>query len=155
MVAVGSVAPDFTLKNQDGEDITLSDYRGKKVVLFSFPKAHTAGCTAQVCSFRDAFPRMETANAVVFGISGDSVEEQKSFHEKHNLQYDLLADPGLEVLKVWDAGTKVFGLSIPVARRSYWVVDEEGQIIAMQVGIGPEASMEAALEAVQGENTRA
>jgi len=145
MVAVGSVAPDFTLKNQDGEDITLSDYRGKKVVLFSFPKAHTAGCTAQVCSFRDAFPRMETANAVVFGISGDSVEEQKSFHEKHNLQYDLLADPG----------TKVFGLSIPVARRSYWVVDEEGQIIAMQVGIGPEASMEAALEAVQGENTRA
>ncbi|MCA9915088.1 MAG: peroxiredoxin [Anaerolineae bacterium] len=150
MVAVGSVAPDFTLKNQNGEDITLSDYRGKKVILFSFPKAHTAGCTAQVCSFRDAFPRMETANAVVFGISGDSVEQQKSFHDKYNLQYDLLSDPGLEVLKTWDAGISVFGLSIPLAQRSYWVLDEEGQVIAMQVGIGPEASMEAALQAVQG-----
>lgn len=149
MVQVGSTAPDFTLKNQNGDDITLSDYRGKKVVLFAYPKAHTAGCTAQVCSFNEAFPRMETANAVVFGISGDSVEEQKSFHEKHNLQYDLLADPGLNVLKQLDAGSKVFGLSLPVARRSYWVVDEAGKIIAMKVGIGPEESMEEALKAVQ------
>jgi peroxiredoxin Q/BCP len=155
MVQVGAIAPDFTLKNQDGEEITLSDYRGKKVVLFSFPKAHTAGCTAQVCSFNDAFPRMETSNAVVFGISGDSVAEQKSFHQKQDLQYDLLSDPGLNVLKEWDAGTRVFGLSIPVARRSYWVVDEEGRIIAMQVGIGPEASMEEALKAVRQEETTA
>ncbi len=155
MVQVGAMAPDFTLKNQDGEDITLSDFRGKKVVLFAFPKAQTAGCTAQVCSFRDAFPRMETSNAVVFGISGDSVQEQKRFHEKHNLQYDLLSDPGLNVLKEWDAGTKVFGLSLPVARRSYWVLDEEGRVIAMKVGIGPEASMEEALQAVQQAETTA
>ena len=92
MLAIGDMAPDFALPNQDGDTIKLSDYRGKKVVIFAFPKAGTMGCTQQACAFRDALPELQDANAVVFGVSADSLPELQSFKKKQNLTYDLLSD---------------------------------------------------------------
>jgi len=150
MPGIGEPAPDFALPNQDGETIRLSDYRGRKVVLFAFPKANTPGCTAQACSFQDALPRMESANAIIFGISADSQRTLRGFKERQNLSYDLLSDTQHEVLEAWDAwGPSIFGLiKLPAARRSYWVIDENGTVIDMQVDVGPQKSMEQALATV-------
>jgi len=150
MVQIGEIAPDFTLLNQDKQRINLSDYRGKKVVLFAFPKANTPGCNNQACNFRDEFPQIESANAVVLGISTDSPETLKQWQESKNLPYDLLSDPDHAVLEAWDAwGMKVAVISLPVATRSYWVIDEAGKIIDMQVGVAPKKSVEQAIIALQ------
>ena len=151
MPEIGKPAPNFTLLNQDSESISLSDYRGKKVILFAFPKANTMGCNAQACSFRDSFPQIESSNAVVLGISGDSPETLKQWKAMKNLQYDLLSDQEHTVLDAWQAwGMKVFNIfTIPTATRSYWVIDEDGIVIDMQVGVRPEASVQQALAAVQ------
>ena len=151
MPEIGKPAPDFTLLNQDSESISLSDYRGKKVILFAFPKANTMGCNAQACSFRDSFPQIESSNAVVLGISGDSPETLKQWKAMKNLQYDLLSDQEHTVLDAWQAwGIKVFNIfTVPTATRSYWVIDEDGIVIDMQVGVRPEASVQQALAAVQ------
>jgi peroxiredoxin Q/BCP len=151
MVNIGQQAPDFELPNQNGETIRLGDYRGKNVVIFAFPKANTAGCTQQACAFRDDLPQIETSNAVVLGISVDSQEELKAWHDKHNLQYDLLSDPDMKVIGALGAGdNSLFGLiKFPGAKRSYWVIDETGKIMAMQVGVSPRASAEKALAALK------
>ena len=150
MPNVGQVAPDFELQNQEGKTVHLSDYRGKKVVIFAFPKANTGGCNAQACAFRDELPRMESQNAVVFGVSTDSVETLKGWKQSKKLTYDLLSDPKHTFLEAWDAwGIPVLSIiKIPIAMRSYWVIDEEGKVIASQVGVGPSDSVEKALKAV-------
>jgi peroxiredoxin Q/BCP len=154
MFTIGQQAPDFELPNQDGETVRLSDFRGQKVVMFAFPKAGTAGCTMQACAFRDEFPQISAENAVILGISADRPDQLKQWHTKHNLQYDLLADPKQTVIGEWNAGgTSILGLvQVPFAKRSYWVVDEDGILIAMQIGIGPRASVAKALEALQVTN---
>lgn len=141
------VAPDFELKNQDGKSIKLSDYRGKKVVLFAFPKADTPGCTAQACGFRDAFPKVEAANTVVLGISPDTPEDLKKWQEKENLPYDLLSDPDHKVLEAWGVwGEKsMFGKKFMGVTRSHWVIDEDGNIIDEQIKISPQDSVAKAL----------
>src|SRR5579875_280899 len=88
----GEVLDDFTLPDQDGRPVTLSDFRGKPVVLFFFPKADTPGCTIEACGFRDQFAELEAAGAVVLGISRDTPKAQKKFKDKYNLPYTLLAD---------------------------------------------------------------
>src|SRR5690606_19777985 len=103
MPAVGEKAPDFELKNQNGETVRLSDYRGRKVVLFAFPKAFTSGCTAQACGLRDSFPLLENVNATVLGLSPDPPEDLKAWKEAENLPYDLLSDPDHTVLEQWGA----------------------------------------------------
>lgn len=103
MPSVGDVAPDFELQNQKGETVKLSDYRGKKVLLFAYPKAGTPGCTTQACGFRDNFAQIETNNAVVLGLSPDSPEDLDKWIEAEGLQYDLLSDPDHEVLEAWGA----------------------------------------------------
>lgn len=153
----GELAPDFALPNQDGEIIRLSDFRGRKVILFAFPKANSLGCTIQACSFRDALPQFENANAVVLGISGDTPEQLMKFKNGQRLTYDLLSDVEHEVLDAWDAwGVKMLSIiSLPMARRSYWVIDEEGRVIDHQINAGPKESMERALQAVERAGTRA
>lgn len=152
MTAIGQLAPDFQLPNQDGELVRLSEFRGKKVVIFAFPKAFTLGCNAQACSFRDEFPRLQSSNAVVLGISADTPETLKAWKQNQKLQYDLLSDPDHRVLDAWDAwGMPVLGaLRLPVPVRSFWVIDENGVIVDAQVGITPAASVERALKAVEG-----
>ncbi|MEP6987342.1 MAG: peroxiredoxin [Chloroflexota bacterium] len=132
MPNVGQQAPDFELLNQEGKTVHLSDYRGKKVVIFAFPKANTGGCNAQACAFRDELPRLESQNAVVLGVSTDSVETLKGWKQSKKLQYDLLSDSDHKFLEAWGAwGISVLSLiKIPMAMRSYWVIDEQGKVIA-------------------------
>lgn len=151
MVDIGQPIPDFELRNQDNQPVRLSDYRGRFVVIFAFPKAGTAGCTMQACSFRDVFPQIEAENAVVLGLSMDTPAELKSWHDRHHLQYDLLSDPDKEVITLLGAGdNSLFGL-IPMsgAKRSCWVIDEQGTLIDMQVGVTPQGSVEKALKALR------
>lgn len=151
MPTIGELAPDFELKNQDGNLVKLSDYRGKKVILFAFPKANTPGCNHQACSFRDIFPQLESHNAVVFGISPDSIEDLKSWKTLKNLQYDLLSDPEHKVLEGWDAwGINLIIIKLSIAAtRSYWVIDENGMLINQQIGVRPAESVKKALAAVK------
>jgi len=150
MPNVGQQAPDFELLNQEGKTVRLSDLRGKKVVIFAFPKANTGGCNAQACAFRDELPRMESHNAIVFGVSTDSVETLKGWKQSKKLTYDLLSDPNHTFLEAWGAwGIPMLSIiKIPMAMRSYWVIDEQGKVIASQVGVGPSDSVEKALKAV-------
>ncbi len=151
MAVIGQPAPDFELLNQNSKPVKLSDYRGRCVVIFAFPKAGTAGCTMQACAFRDTFPKIEAENAVVLGLSMDTPAELKSWHTQHNLQYDLLSDPDKQAINALGAGdNSLFGL-IPMggAKRSYWVIDDSGILIDMQIGVTPQGSVEKALKAVR------
>src|ERR1700744_4040779 len=93
---------NFTLQNQDGETVNLTDFSDKPVVLFFYPRANTSGCTIEACGFRDAFQKLQDAGVVVLGISRDEVKAQKNFQRKYNLPYDLLADPEMSLIKRYD-----------------------------------------------------
>lgn len=144
----GQPMPDFSLQNQDGETVSLRDLRGKKVVLFAFPRADTPGCTRQACGFRDNFANILTKNATVLGISADSPEDLKKWQEKEGLQYDLLSDPDhvlLEQLGAWGEKTS-FGKTYIGPIRSHWVFDEEGNVIDQRINISPEDSVKKAYD---------
>lgn len=151
MPTVGEAAPDFELQNQDGAAVRLSDYRGRPVIIFAFPKANTIGCNNQACSFRDVFPQIESQNAVVLGISSDSVEALSAWKRRQGLQYDLLSDPDHKMLDAWDAwGFNLFLIKLPIsATRSYWVIDEHGILVDQQIGVRPQESVNKALAAVE------
>lgn len=144
MPAVGDKAPDFELKNQNGEAVRLSDFRGKKVVLFAFPKADTPGCTTQACGLRDQFPKIQTANAVVLGLSPDQPADLLKWKQKQQLPYDLLSDPDHTVLEQWGAwGEKVnYGKKYMGVVRSHWIIGEDGTVLDEQVKISPIDSVE-------------
>ena len=93
---------DFTLQNQDGESVSLSQFKDKPVILFFYPRADTPGCTIEACGFRDTFEKLQSAGAVVLGISRDTVKAQKKFKDKYDLPYDLLADPDMVLIKRYD-----------------------------------------------------
>lgn len=151
MPAIGEMAPDFELPNQDGEMVRLSDFRGKRVILFAYPKAGTSGCTTQACGFRDAFPKIETANTVVLGISPDEPKDNKKWKEKENLPYDLLSDTEHQVLEAWDAwGEKsMYGKTYFGVIRSHWIIDENGVVIDVQNKVSPAKSIETALKKLE------
>ena len=131
MLAVGSKAPEFTLPDQNGEMHSLQDYKGKKVILYFYPKDNTPGCTKQACGYSEHYPQMEEKNAVVLGISKDSVASHKKFEEKQGLTFTILSDPELEVIKAYDVWKekKNYGkVSMGVVRTTY-LIDEEGTII--------------------------
>lgn len=148
MPEIGEQAPDFELPNQDGETVRLSDFRGKKVILFAYPAAGTPGCTTQACGFRDEFPKFEGANAVVLGISPDEPKDNKKWKEKENLPYDLLSDTSHETLDAWGAWGErsMFGKTFMGVTRSHWVIDEDGRIIDSQVKISPKDSVARAIK---------
>jgi peroxiredoxin Q/BCP len=98
----GDLVEDFTLQNQDGKTVHLSDYKDHPVVLFFYPRADTPGCTLESCGFRDIFERFQKAGIVVLGISRDTVKDQKKFKDKYQLPYDLLADPDMVLIKRYD-----------------------------------------------------
>jgi thioredoxin-dependent peroxiredoxin len=150
MPNIGEQAPDFELLNQDGKPIKLSDYRGKKVILFAYPKAATSGCTVQACGFRENFPRVSGANAVVLGISPDEPDALKKWKADENLPYDLLSDPKHEVLEEWGAWgeRKNFGKTYFGVIRSHWVIAEDGTIQDVQLGVSPEDSVKRAVNAL-------
>ena len=131
MYAVGDTVQDFTLPNQNGEMITLSQYRGKRVLVWFYPKASTPGCTAEGCSLRDNFDDLSNKDLVILGISMDSVKRQANFVSKHNFPYDLLADTEGVVVRAFGAwGPKKFmGRSYDGILRSSFLIDEEGVVL--------------------------
>lgn len=143
MPSIGETAPDFELRNQDGETIKLSDFRGKKVLLFAYPKAGTSGCTTQACGFRDAFPQFKDVNATVIGISPDEPSALKKWQEDENLPYTLVSDPDHAVLEAWGAWGErsMYGKKYMGVIRSHWVIDEDGKIIDEQIKISPKNSI--------------
>lgn len=150
MPAPGQPAPDFELLNQNGDRVKLSQFRGQKVLLFAYPKAGTSGCTVQACGFRDAFPRIARARAVVLGLSPDKPKALLNWKKKEKLPYDLLSDPNHVILEAWGAwGQKsLFGRKYMGVIRSHWLIDENGVIIDEQIGVSPEQSIERGLRAL-------
>ena len=150
MPAVGEKAPDFELPNQDGEMVKLSDFRGKRVLLFAYPKAGTSGCTTQACGLRDEFPRFEAANAIILGISPDEPKALRKWKDKEQLPYDLLSDPEHKVLEEWGVwGEKsMYGNTFWGVIRSHWLIDEEGNIADEQFKVSPKKSIEKAVKAL-------
>jgi len=148
MPKVGEMAPDFELLNQAGASVKLSDYRGKKVLLFAYPKAGTSGCTRQACGFRDNFPKIETAAAVVLGLSPDEPAALAQWIQEEGLPYDLLADPTHSVLEEWGAWGErsMYGRNYMGVIRSHWIIGEDGTVLDAQVKISPQQSVDKALK---------
>jgi thioredoxin-dependent peroxiredoxin len=152
MPSPGEMMPEIELLNQDGKTVKLSDFHGRKVILFAFPKANTSGCTTQACGFRDALPQVTTSNAVVFGISPDQPAELLSWKQQENLPYDLLSDPDhtiLEQLGAWGEKS-MYGKTYTGVIRSHWVIGEDGRVIDEQLKVSPTDSVERALKTVGG-----
>ena len=123
------MAPDFALQNQRRELVRLSNYRGRKVLLFAYPKAGTRGGTVQACGFRDNFSQIETANAVVLGISPDAPADLAKWIEAESPPYDLLSDPDHQTLEAWQAWGErsMYGKTYQGVIRSHWIIDEDGR----------------------------
>ncbi|MBR0319459.1 MAG: thioredoxin-dependent thiol peroxidase [Clostridia bacterium] len=123
-------APEFTLKDQNGKDVSLSDFRGKKVVLYFYPKDNTSGCTKQACAFAALNSEIESKNAVVIGVSRDSAASHQKFAEKNGLNFLLLSDPGAEVTNLygaWQEKTMCGKTSMGVVRTTV-IIDENGEV---------------------------
>jgi len=131
MLNKGDKAPDFKGVDQDGKEITLKDFKGKKLVLYFYPKDNTPGCTAEACDLRDNYSRFESMGYKIVGVSKDSEKSHKGFIEKHNLPFPLLSDKEAVILKAYDAwGRKKFmGREYDGIIRKTFVIDEEGVII--------------------------
>ena len=131
MLEVGTKAPDFTLPDQNGNVHSLSDYRGKKVILYFYPKDNTPGCTKQACGFAERYPKFTEKGAVILGISKDSVASHKKFEEKYGLPFTILSDPELKVIQAYDVWKEKMNygkVSMGVVRSTY-LIDEEGKIV--------------------------
>lgn len=131
MLEIGTKAPDFTLPDQNGQMHSLSDYAGKKVILYFYPKDNTPGCTKQACGFSELRPQFEEKGAVILGVSRDSVASHKRFEEKQGLTFTLLSDPELQVIQAYDVWKekKNYGkVSMGVVRTTY-LIDEKGVIV--------------------------
>ena len=131
MIAIGNKAPELTLLNQDGKSISLSDYKGKKVILYFYPKDDTPGCTKQACGFTNLYPDFLERGAEIIGVSKDSVESHKKFADKYNLNFTLLADPDKLAIQAYDVWKEknMYGKKVMGVVRTTYLIDEEGFII--------------------------
>ena len=130
MLEVGTKAPDFTLPDQNGDLHSLLEYRGKKVILYFYPKDNTPGCTKQACGFAERYPQFIEKGAVVLGISKDSVASHKNFEEKYGLPFTILSDPELVAIQAYDVWQekKNYGKTYIGVVRTTYLIDEEGKI---------------------------
>ena len=131
MLEVGTKAPDFTLPDQNGNMHSLSEYRGKKVILYFYPKDNTAGCTKQACGFAERYPQFTEKGAVVLGVSKDSVASHKKFEEKYGLPFTILSDPELVAIQAYDVWQekKNYGKTYMGVVRTTYLIDEKGKIV--------------------------
>lgn len=130
MLEVGKKAPDFTLTDQNGKKISLKDLKGKKVVLYFYPKDNTSGCTKEACNFRDDFPKFKKSETVILGVSPDSVSSHKKFAEKFDLPFSLLADEDKKVVQLYDVWKEksMYGKKYMGVERTTFIIDENGKI---------------------------
>ena len=153
MLEIGVKAPDFTLSDKDENAISLSDFLGKKVVLYFYPKDNTPGCTRQACAFAASFEAFKSLDAVVIGVSKDSVISHAKFAAKHDLPFILLADPELEAIKAYDVWQekKLYGkVNMGVVRTTY-VIDENGVIEKAMPKVKPDTNAAEILAYLTGE----
>lgn len=144
---IGDMAPDFTLDDDAGQQVTLSALRGQKVVIYFYPKDDTPGCTTQACGFRDNYDTIMNAGAIVLGISPDDVKSHAKFKQKFNLPFPLLADVDhavCEAYGVWGEKS-MYGKKYMGVTRSHVVVGPDGRLVDVQIKVGPEDSVQRAL----------
>jgi peroxiredoxin Q/BCP len=148
MLEIGMKAPEFTLKDKDGIDVSINDFKGKKIVLYFYPRDNTPGCTRQACAFAGAYERFREKDVVVIGISKDSVSSHVKFAEKYNLPFILLSDTELEVIKaygVWQEKKQYGKVSFGVVRTTF-IINEEGNIEKIMPKVKPDTNAEEILE---------
>jgi peroxiredoxin Q/BCP len=128
LVKEGEEAPDFTLQSDDGREVSLSDFRGKKVVLYFYPKDGTSGCTREAIEFRDRVEEFDKEGTVILGVSKDSVQSHQKFKRKHDLPFTLLSDPEGNVLDLYEVWKKksLFGKTFMGTERTTFLIDENG-----------------------------
>lgn len=148
---INEAAPDFTLNNQNSETRTLSDYKGQYVVLYFYPKDDTPGCTIQACSYRDNMEEFTKRNIKVFGISKDDPKSHSKFLAKFNLNFELLADDSLDVVKLYDVYKEknMYGKAVMGVVRTTFVVDPSGKIAAVFDKVNPEEDVQKVLSVIQ------
>lgn len=148
MLTIGTQAPDFTLFDKNGNAVSLSDFLGKRVVLYFYPKDNTPGCTRQACAFAGAYKEFEARDVVVIGISRDSVASHQKFAEKYELPFILLSDPdrqAIEAYGVWQEKKNYGKVSMGVVRSTY-LIDAEGKIEAVMPNVKPDTNAAEILE---------
>lgn len=151
MLSENQAAPDFTLENEDGETVSLSDFRGRQVVLYFYPKDDTPGCTIQACELRDNIETFDTRDAVVLGVSPDSPKSHRKFKDKYSLPFMLLADVDHEVAEkygVWKEKS-MYGRKYWGNERTTFVIDEEGRIAKVLPNVKPAEHVPRLLELIQ------
>lgn len=131
MLEIGTKAPKFTLSDQDGNQVSLTDFKGKKVILYFYPKDNTPGCTTQACGFGELYPQFQEKDGVILGVSKDTVASHKKFQEKYSLPFPLLSDTELSVIKAYDVWQEknMYGKKTMGVVRTTYLIDEEGTII--------------------------
>ena len=142
MLEIVAKAPDFNLSDKDGNAVSLSDFLGKKVVLYFYPKDNTPGCTRQACAFAGSYEALKSLDAVVIGVSKDSVISHAKFAAKHDLPFILLADPELQAIRAYDVWQekKLYGkVSMGVVRSTY-IIDEQGMIEKVMPKVKPDTN---------------
>ena len=154
MLEAGMKAPEFTLPDKDGNSVSLSDFLGKKVVLYFYPRDNTPGCTRQACAFAGAYEGFKAENVVVIGVSKDSVASHQKFAAKHDLPFILLSDPELAAIQSYDVWQekKLYGkVSMGVVRSTY-LIDEQGMIEKAMPKVKPDTNAAEILAYLRGED---
>ena len=153
MLEVGMKAPEFTLNDKDGNPVNLSDFLGRKVVVYFYPKDNTPGCTRQACAFAGAYEGFKSRDVVVIGISKDSVVSHLKFAQKHDLPFILLSDPELQAIQaygVWQE-KKLYGKVSMGVVRSTFIIDEQGQIEKVMPKVKPDTNAAEILQYLAGD----
>ena len=152
MLEIGTKAPAFTLPDQNGKAHSMSDYAGKKVILYFYPKDNTPGCTKQACGFAELYPAFTEKGAVVVGVSRDSVASHKKFAEKYSLPFTLLSDPDLEVIRGYDVWQEknMYGKKTMGVMRTTYLIDENGIIEKAMPKVKPDTNAAEILEYLNG-----
>ncbi|MFY0942318.1 thioredoxin-dependent thiol peroxidase [Clostridioides difficile] len=148
MLSIGTKAPEFTLEDKDGNKVSISDFKGKKVVVYFYPKDNTPGCTRQACAFRNAYDGFKKEDVQVIGISKDSIKSHQKFAEKHELPFILLSDPDLVAIKafyVWKE-KKMYGKTALGVVRATYIIDENGIIEKVFEKAKPDTNAQEILE---------
>ena len=152
LLAVGTKAPEFTTIDQDGKRRALSDFQGRKVILYFYPKDNTSGCTKEACAFRDHFDRFRQLNVEIVGVSIDSEKSHKSFVQKYDLPFTLLADADKSLVQAYGVwGEKsLYGKKYMGTNRVTYLIDESGQVAAVFPKVKPDRHAEELLAMLEG-----